>query len=84
MSVQRVVTKHTHTVKRPARPPGPGSRRPAPFWASLTWRTNENQKTETYLIEPAIPFQEMKAYEVASKKADFKEHFVTIEKILEN
>lgn len=50
----------------------------------FVYGTNENQKTETYLIEPAIPFQEMKAYEVASKKADFKEHFVTIEKILEN
>ena len=42
----------------------------APFFV---YGTNENQKTETYLIEPAIPFQEMKAYEVASKKADFKE-----------
>ena len=50
----------------------------------FVYGTNENQKTETYLIEPAIPFQEMKAYEVASKKADFKEHFVTIEKFLEN
>ena len=50
----------------------------------FVYGTNENQKTETYLIEPAIPFQEMKAYEVSSKKADFKEHFITIEKILEN
>ena len=50
----------------------------------FVYGTNENQKTDSYLIEPAIPFQEMKAYEVSSKKADFKEHFITIEKLLEN
>ena len=50
----------------------------------FVYGTNENQKTETYLIEPAIPFQEMKAYEASSKKADFKEHSITIEKLLKN
>uniref|UniRef100_A0A6C0IP87 Uncharacterized protein n=1 Tax=viral metagenome TaxID=1070528 RepID=A0A6C0IP87_9ZZZZ len=39
-------------------------------------------KTESYLIQPAIPYNQIKSLATYSKKTDYKEHFVDIDSIL--
>ena len=62
MGVQRVVTKHTHTVKRPARPPGSGPQTPPNnIFAQKPNKTNETENGKIAVtIIPGLTPRKMK------------------------